>query len=87
MTERIKQNDFMRRLAANMKTDEVTAAQWTDGFIKTLYEAIKAGESVNFTGFGSFYVRPESKNWAFKFNPAQKLRAVFGWSSTYKGDL
>jgi hypothetical protein len=23
----------------------------------------------------------------FKFNPSQRLRALFGWSSTYRGPL
>ena len=44
-----------------------------------------AGESVTLKGFGSFYVRPERSTWVFKFNPAQRLRALFGWSSSYKG--
>ena len=35
----------------------------------------------------SSYVRRERPTWVFKFNPAQRLRALFGWSSTYKGEL
>jgi DNA-binding protein HU-beta len=32
-------------------------------------------------------VRHERDSWVFKFNPCQKWRALFGWSSTYKGEL
>jgi DNA-binding protein HU-beta len=49
-----------------------------------LYESFKEGQSVTFSGFGNFYVRPERERWVFKFNPSQRLRALFGWSSTYK---
>jgi DNA-binding protein HU-beta len=28
-----------------------------------------------------------SGRWVFKFNPPQRLRKLFGWSSTYKGKL
>ena len=70
-----------------MEAEEETAAQWLEGVTETLYEAIKAGESVTLPGLGGFYVRPERETWVFKFNPAQRLRAALGYSSTYKGDL
>jgi DNA-binding protein HU-beta len=85
MTERIQKNELARRLAERMHTDIPTATAWIDGIVETLYESFQAGESVTLKGFGSFYVRPERSNWVFKFNPAQRLRALFGWSSTYKG--
>jgi DNA-binding protein HU-beta len=68
-----------------MGADEATAKAWLDVKTETLYEAIKAGESVTLPGFGGFYVRPEKESWVFRFNPAQRLRAALGWSSTYKG--
>jgi DNA-binding protein HU-beta len=48
---------------------------------------LKGGEGVSLRGFGSFYVRAERDSWVFKFNPSQRLRALFGWSSTYRGPL
>jgi DNA-binding protein HU-beta len=87
MADRIEKNELARRLAARMKTDEETAAAWIDGFIDALYESIKAGESVTLTGLGGFYVKPKRDSWVFRFNPGQKLRALFGWSSKYKGKL
>jgi hypothetical protein len=86
MTERINKEELVRRLAARMKADEATVTAWVDSIIETLYESFKAGESVTLPGFGGFYVRPEPESWVFKFNPAQRLRALFGWSSTYAGE-
>lgn len=86
MTDRVNKNELTRRLAQRMKSDEATAAAWVDGVVETLYESFKAGESVTLPGFGGFYVRPEPQSWVFKFNPAQRLRALFGWSSTYTGE-
>jgi DNA-binding protein HU-beta len=85
VVERIQKDELARRLAARMQTDPKTAAIWIDAVVETLYESFKAGESVTLKGFGSFYVRPERSSWVFKFNPSQRLRALFGWSSSYKG--
>ena len=87
MTERVKKDELVRRLAARMKTKEATPSAWVGGIVETLYESFKAGQSVTLPGFGGFYVRPESESWVFKFNPGQRLRALFGWSSTYSGKL
>ncbi len=86
MIDRIEKDELARRLAARMQTDTATATVWIDGVLETLYESFKAGESVTLRGFGSFYVRPERSSWVFRFNPSQRLRALFGWSSSYKGE-
>jgi DNA-binding protein HU-beta len=87
MTDRIQKKDVVQRLAHRMGTDERTAETWLDAFTETLYEVFKEGRSVTLPGFGGFYVRPHRESWAFKFNPGEKLRALFGWSSSYKGEL
>jgi DNA-binding protein HU-beta len=86
VAERIEKDALAGRLAARMQTDTTTASAWIDGFVETLYESFKAGESVTLRGFGSFYVREERSSWVFRFNPGQRLRALFGWSSSYKGE-
>lgn len=85
MVERVKKEDFIHQLAVRMNTDDGTAAAWIDGVVETLYESFEAGKGVTFPGFGGFYVRPEPESWAFKFNPGQRLRALFGWASTCTG--
>jgi DNA-binding protein HU-beta len=86
MPDRIEKDELARRLAARMQADAATAATWLDGVVEELYDSFKAGESVTLRGFGSFYVRPERSSWVFRFNPSQRLRALFGWSSSYKGE-
>lgn len=87
MPSRIEKKEVIRRIAQRIETDEKTAEAFLEATIDTLYEAFKAGESVTLPGLGGFYVRPEPDSWVFKFNPGQKLRALFGWSSTYTGEL
>jgi hypothetical protein len=70
-----------------MKTDEATATAWVDGVVESLYESFKDGKGVTLPGFGGFYVRPEPESWVSKFNPGQRLRALFGWPSTCSGKL
>ncbi|MCA1628790.1 MAG: HU family DNA-binding protein [Acidobacteria bacterium] len=87
MVERIQKKEIARRLAARMKTSEAISAMWLDAMLDTFYESFKSGQGVTLSGFGNFYVRPECERWVFRFNPSQKLRALFGWSSTYRGGL
>jgi DNA-binding protein HU-beta len=87
MSDRIQKKEIIQRLAQRMNTDEKTAEAWLAAFTDTLYDAFKEGRGVTLPGFGGFYVKPKGETWAFKFNPGQKLRALFGWSSTYKGEL
>ncbi len=85
MGDRIQKKELIKLVATRMKSNEVTAELWIDTILDTLYDSFKAGQSVTLRGFGGFYVKPSRQTWTFKFNPGQKLRALFGWSSTYKG--
>jgi hypothetical protein len=87
MSDNVNKKDLAFYLAARMDSDIKTASEWIDGMTDTLYQAIKSGKSVTMPGLGGFYVRREEPTWVFKFNPGQRLRALFGWSSTYKRNL
>jgi DNA-binding protein HU-beta len=87
MAERIDTKAFVHQLALRMQTEDHIASAWLAATLETLYDNFKAGKGVTLTGFGGFYVQPKGRTWAFKFNPGQKLRALFGWSSSYKGTL
>src|SRR5262245_36948042 len=87
MAERIETKAFVHQLALRMQTEDKVAAAWLEATLETLYDNFKAGKGVTLTGFGGFYVQPRGETWAFKFNPGQKLRALFRWSSSYKGPL
>ena len=84
MAERIQKAELVRRIAKKMKTDEATAESWVDGIVDTMYEVFKSGKGISLPGFGGFYVDRRRARTVFRFNPGQKLRALFGWSSTYK---
>jgi len=51
--------------------------------IEQIVASLKQCESVTIRNFGRFYIRPGhfSTN-VFKFSPSQRLRKLFGWSST-----
>lgn len=90
MPYRVEKLDLVRLTAERLGRDDAAAAdvaEVVDAFLEEVYEALKRGESVSLRGFGSFYVRPEQESWVFRFNASQRLRALFGWSSTYRGTL
>lgn len=85
MAQRIERKEFVRRLARRMHADEASAAAWLDGVLDEMYQTFRSGKGLTLPGFGGFYLARKREGWAFKFNPGQKLRALFGWSSTYRG--
>ena len=87
MTGRVEKPELVRLVSQRTNRDAETVSEIVDGLLEEIYAALKHGDSVSLRGFGSFYVRPERDSWVFKFNPSQRLRALFGWSSTYRGPL
>ena len=87
MSDRIEREELVRLVAQRTGQDVETVDKVVDAFLDEIYQAIKRGQGVTLKGFGGFFVRPERESWVFKFNPCQKWRALFGWSSTYKGEL
>ena len=84
----IKKKEFASLLAKKMNTSDKTAEMWVDAFADTLYECLKQERGVTITNMGTFYLRITSRgDWIFKFLPSQKLRRLFGYSSTYKGKM
>lgn len=87
MGDRIDRNDLVRTVSEETGHSPTTTGAVIDATLEAIYEAVKRGESVSLRNFGTFYVRPERNAWVFKFSPSQRLRAVLGWSSTYRGKL
>lgn len=81
----IDKKELIRRVSNRVIKGTGTVEEIIDATLEEIYESLKQGESVSIKNFGTFYVRIERENWVFKFNPSQKLRKLFGWSSTYKG--
>jgi DNA-binding protein HU-beta len=87
MAVSIAKKEFIRRIAERMQSDEATATRWLDGVLDEMYQTFRSSYGPTLPGFGGFYLDERRDGWAFKFNPSQKLRALFGWSSTYRGPL
>ena len=85
-TKRIQKDEFTNHLAQRMDTDIATAEAWLNAVTETLFDEFENDRSVTIKGFGGFYLRKAKNSTIFKFNPGQRLRAILGWSSTYKGD-
>ncbi len=87
MRGRVEKKELADLVAKRVNRDAETVAEVLDATLAEIYESLKRGESVSLRDFGTFYVRPEPDSWVFKFNPSQRLRKLFGWSSTYRGEL
>ena len=83
----INKQELIRRIAQRNGQDSEVIETILEDTLEEIYQSLKAGESVNLRNFGTFYIRVDRRGTVFKFNPSQRLRKLFGWSSTYKGDI
>lgn len=87
MLDRIDKPAVVRLVMQRTGREQALVEEILDAALEEIYDALKRGESVSLRHFGSFYVRPETEQWVFRFNPAQRLRKAFGWISTYRGGV
>ncbi len=87
MSSRIEKDALIARVVERTGNSAKTVEKIVDATLEEIYQAIKSGECVSLRHFGTFSVRPERGTWVFKFNPSQRWRKLFRWSSTYKGEL
>ena len=83
----ISKKDLVKRISSKVNSKPKEVELIVDATLEEIYQSLKQGESVNIRNFGTFYIKHHRDSVAFKFNPGQKLRKLFGWSSTYKGDI
>ena len=86
MNERVNREQLISQVSQRTGLKEETVEAIVDAFLDEIFQTIQRRNSVTIKNFGNFYVRAESESWVFKFNPSQKWRSAFGWTSTYKGD-
>ena len=87
MSDRIDKDELIKRVAAKTGQNKAAVTEIVDTTFEEIYQAFKREERVSIRNFGTFYIDVRRSGTVFKFNPAQRLRALFGWSSTYKGIL
>ncbi|MEO0837183.1 MAG: HU family DNA-binding protein [Cyanobacteria bacterium J06642_3] len=83
----ISKKDLIKRVSQKVDNKSKEVEVIVDATLEEIYQSLKVGESINIRNFGTFYIKHHRDSVAFKFNPSQKLRKLFGWSSTYKGDI
>jgi DNA-binding protein HU-beta len=87
MERRIEKQELVRLVAERTGHEGALIEEILEATLDEIYAALKRGASVSLRTFGAFYVRPQPAQWVFRFNPSQRLRKLFGWSSTYRGAL
>ena len=87
MSSKIDKTQLAHAIAKRLSKDSTEIEVVLDATIEEIYEALKREESITLRNFGTFYIDVRRTGTVFKFNPSQRLKALFGWSSTYKGDL
>ncbi|WP_242051367.1 HU family DNA-binding protein [Nostoc spongiaeforme] len=80
----VDKKELVRRVQERLSKQNGAVEEIIDATIEEIYESLKQGDSVALRNFGTFYVRTGRECWVFKFNPSQRLRQAFGWSSTHK---
>jgi DNA-binding protein HU-beta len=83
----INKKELILRVSKHTNNDTEIVEDIIETTLTEIYKSLKAGESVSLINFGTFYIKTKSSGTVFKFNPSQKLRKLFGWSSTYNGEL
>jgi len=87
MGDSIDKKELVRRIAKRLSKDSAEVEPMIDATFEEIYAALKRKESVSIRNFGTFYINVRHTGTVFKFNTSQRLKALFGWSSTYKGEL
>jgi DNA-binding protein HU-beta len=81
----INKKNLIERVTQRVSHNSKDVEEVIDVTLDEIYQSLKQGESVSLRDFGTFYIQVKRETSVFKFNPSQRLRKLFGWSSTYKG--
>ncbi len=87
MTKRFNRKDIITAVADKQGEDEELVEEILDAIFEEIFQHIQKGETVTLQNVGSFYSDKRGRSTAFKFNPSQRWRKAFGWTSSYKGKL
>jgi DNA-binding protein HU-beta len=85
MPGRGDKQELVRTVTRRVDRDAEAVDAIVTALLDEIYAVLRPGQSVSLRDFGSFYGRPEWASWVFCFNPAQRLRKLFGWASAYCG--
>jgi DNA-binding protein HU-beta len=83
----MNKQEWIMAVSVRLGQPEDQVAAILEAGLEEIYQAMKREEKVTLINFGTFYIDVRRSGTVFKFNPSQKWRALFGWASTYKGEL
>ncbi len=71
----MNKQEIVEALSNKMQTDKTTAEKMLHSFVEVVTEALKSGQEVNISGFGSFSVSNRSARMGVNpQNPEQKIQ-------------
>lgn len=85
--EIIKHKEFVKMYALRAGVSQEEASSQINCFVETIFDGIKENRPITIEHFGNFHIAEYSDSVSFKFNPAQKFKAILGWASSYRGDF
>ncbi len=77
----INQKELIKRITQRINQKEEIVEEIVNATLEEIYDSLKQKESINLRNFGTFYIEARGNSTVFKFNPSQRLRKLFGWSS------
>lgn len=78
---------WIKTVAKETEQPEALVETILDAGLEEIYQSMKREEKVTLQNFGTFYIDVRRSGMVFKFNPSQKWKALFGWTSSYRGEL
>ncbi len=83
----MNKKEWAKAVAKETGQPETLVKTILESGLEEIYQSMKREEKVTLQSFGTFYIDIHRSGTVFKFNPSQKWKALFGWSSTYRGEL
>jgi DNA-binding protein HU-beta len=84
----MNEKEIIQNIVKETGTEIKTVESVFNATIEEIVQSLKRCDSVTIRNFGRFYIdQRHSNTMVFKFSPSQRLRKIFGWTSTYKGKI
>ena len=83
----MNKKEWIKAVAKEIDQPEALVESILEAGLEEIYQSMKREEKVTLQNFGTFYIDVRRSGTVFKFNPSQKWKALFGWASSYRGEL
>ena len=83
----MNKKEWIKAVAKETDQPEALVESILEAGLEEIYQSMKREEKVTLQNFGTFYIDVRRSGTVFKFNPSQKWKALFGWASSYRGEL